>query len=260
MTTMTRPRTPGFAELQSRMAAAENVARLGLPRSVVVLPSRTIDKWHEPAAETRAYEERLLCCLLELRDPALRMTYVTSMPVAPAIVDYYLALLPRSRRADARARLSLVAVGDRSRRPLSAKLLDRPVLLERLRRAITDPLACHLVPYNTTPLEAEVAVALGIPMYGADPELAHFGTKSGARALFAAAGVPHPAGVENVTSAAGAVAAIARLRAAGPGLGEVVVSSTRASPARATRSSTCAACRPRVAPARRRRSPPGWPA
>ena len=37
-------------------------------RSIVIVPSRTIDKFHEPAAETQAYEERLLCLLLMLRD------------------------------------------------------------------------------------------------------------------------------------------------------------------------------------------------
>ena len=30
----------------------------------------------------------------------------------------------------------------------------------------------HLVPYNTTELERDVAISLGIPMYGADPRLA----------------------------------------------------------------------------------------
>jgi len=38
-------------------------------RSIVIVPSRTIDKFHEPAAETQAYEQRLLCLLLMLRDP-----------------------------------------------------------------------------------------------------------------------------------------------------------------------------------------------
>jgi hypothetical protein len=35
-------------------------------RSIVIVPSRTIDKFHVPAAETQAYEERLLCLLLML--------------------------------------------------------------------------------------------------------------------------------------------------------------------------------------------------
>ncbi|MGI8802207.1 MAG: hypothetical protein ACR2KV_08550 [Solirubrobacteraceae bacterium] len=190
MSTQTLERRPDagtdFAELQTRMVVVAAAARAGCDgRSVVVVPSRTIDKWHEPAAETQAYEERLLCSLLELRDPALRMTYVTSSPVAPEIVDYYLALLPRRLRAGARSRLTLIAAGDRSRRPLSRKLLDRPRLLERIRRTIPAPDLCHLVPYNTIELERDLAVALGIPMYGADPRHAGLGTKSGCRALFA---------------------------------------------------------------------------
>ena len=71
-------------------------------RSIVIVPSRTIDKFHEPAAETQAYEERLLCLLLMLRDRNLRIVYVTSTPVAESIVDYYLSLL-RSPRCPQRA-------------------------------------------------------------------------------------------------------------------------------------------------------------
>src|ERR1700693_153500 len=42
-------------------------------------------------------------------------------------------------------------------------------------------------------------VALGIPMYGADPRFFHFGTKSGCRRLFAEEGIPHPLGEEGLT-------------------------------------------------------------
>ena len=77
-----------------RMASAVGtVPRHETHRSIVIVPSRTIDKFHEPAAETQAYEERLLCLLLMLRDPDLRVVYVTSSPVAEPIVDYYLSLL-----------------------------------------------------------------------------------------------------------------------------------------------------------------------
>src|SRR3954447_6843397 len=99
-------------------------------RSIVIVPSRTIDKFHEPAAETQAYEERLLCLLLMLRDPDLHVVYVTSSPVAEPIVDYYLSLLGR---ADPRARLTMLSADDASVRPLSAKLLERPTLLTRIR-------------------------------------------------------------------------------------------------------------------------------
>ena len=212
-----------FAELQARMPAAETAAREGRERSVVVVPSRTVDKWEEPAAETQAYEERLLCSVLDLRDRALRMTYITSSPIDARIVDYYLSLLPPRLRRDARSRLTLVALGDRSTRPLSRKLLDRRDVLERIRRSIVDRNPCHLVPYNTTALERDVALELGIPMYGADPCHVYLGTKSGCRELFAQAGVPHPLGVEGIKSAEEAVQAIAQLRAARPGLSRLVV-------------------------------------
>ena len=57
-------------------------------RCLVVVPSRTIERWREPPAEAQAYEERLLCMVLMLRDPGLRLVYMTSSPVAPAIVEY----------------------------------------------------------------------------------------------------------------------------------------------------------------------------
>ena len=153
-------------------------------RSIVIVPSRTIDKFHEPAAETQAYEERLLCLLLMLRDPELRVVYVTSMPVAEPILDYYLSLLGPELATDARARLTMISADDASVRPLSAKLLERPRLLTRIRWAIPDPERCHLVPYVSTELEHAVGDALGIPVHGADPALAYLGTKSGSRELF----------------------------------------------------------------------------
>src|SRR6478752_5950191 len=96
--------------------------------TIVVVPSRTIEKFHEPPAETQAYEERLLCLLLRLRDPGRRVVYVTSNPVAEEIVDYYLGLLPADVRGSARERLTLLSADDPSHRALSAKLLERPTL------------------------------------------------------------------------------------------------------------------------------------
>ena len=192
-------------------------------RSIVIVPSRTIDKFHAPAAETKAYEERLLCLLLMLREPGLQVVYVTSSPVAEPIVDYYLSMLPPEALADARERLTMLSADDASPRPLSAKLLERPTLLTRILWAVPDLTRCHLVPYVSTELEWAVGNALGIPVHGADPALAYLGTKSGGRELFARAGVPHPLGVEHVTCRAEAVAAIAHLRAERPGLEQVVV-------------------------------------
>ena len=216
-------RSSSFAELQERMPAVVAAERERRQRAVVVVPSRTVDKWQEPAAETQAYEERLLCSLLDLRDRALRMTYVTSSPINPAIIDYYLSLLPPRLRRDARSRLTLVTLGERTSRPLSKKLLDRRDVLERIRRSIVDPSTAHLVPYTTTSLEQDVALELGIPMYGADPCHAYLGTKTGCRELFAQAGVPHPLGIEGIKGVTEAVAGIVRLRAERPGLSRLVI-------------------------------------
>jgi hypothetical protein len=212
-----------FERLQRRLLDAEAAVCAGTPRSVVVLPSRTLEKFHEPPALTQALEERLLCSLLELADPNLRLTYVTSAPVAPAIVDYYLSLLPRRVRRSALSRLTLVALGDRSPRPVSEKLLERPQVIARIRRAISDPRHSHVAPYSVTPLDCEVALALDLPIYGADPRHAQLGTKSGSRALFQRAGVPHPAGIEQITTVRDAIAAIATLRATNPDIRELIV-------------------------------------
>jgi hypothetical protein len=38
---------------------------------------------------------------------------------------------------------------------------------------------CHLIPYNATVLERDIALTLGIPMYGTDSRLADLGSKDG---------------------------------------------------------------------------------
>jgi PGM1 C-terminal domain len=192
--------------------------------SVVVLPSVTLDRVVERSGGlVEAYEERFLFLLLLLRQPKLRMIYITSQPIAPPIIEYYLSLLPGVIPSHVHARLTLVAVNDSSPRPLSAKLLERPQLLRKIRKLIPDPALSHLVPYNTTTLERDVSLALGIPMYGADPRLFHLGTKSGCRTLFAEEGVPHPVGFENLQSRHDLVHALRDLRAARPEAAAAIV-------------------------------------
>ena len=191
-------------------------------QSVVVVPSLSLDL-DVPAAALQAYEERFLFLMLLLRLPRARVIYVSSQAILPEVIDYYLGLLPGVIPSHARARLFTLATLDGSPRPLSLKLLERPRLLERVRALIPDPSTCHLVPFNTTELEKELALRLGIPMYGADPRFAPFGTKTGCRRMFAEEGVPHPLGEDGLRSLADAAAATARLRAARPGIQQVLV-------------------------------------
>jgi hypothetical protein len=212
-----------FAHLQERLTSVWSAMRLNRPgESVVVVPSIAPDPT-TPGSIVQAHEERFLFLLLLLRQPRLRMIYVTSLPIAPTIVEYYLALLAGVIPSHARSRLDLVAAYDGSARPLSAKLLERPRILERIRSLIPDPALCHLVPYSTTTRERDLALTLGIPMYGADPHLFVLGTKSGCRRLFREEGVPHPAGFEDIRSFDGVVDALVRLRAANPTVSEALV-------------------------------------
>src|SRR5205807_5380789 len=135
-------------------------------QTIVVVPSLTVDDLAWSGSVLQAYEERFLFLLLLLRQPRARMVYVTSQAINPSVVDYYLDLLPGVIPSHARRRLHLVSPLDGSARPLSVKLLERPSLIRRIRGLIADPERAHLVPFNTTELERDLALAIGIPMYG----------------------------------------------------------------------------------------------
>src|SRR5205809_2670704 len=191
------------------------------PQTIVVVPSMSIDAIGSGAV-MQAYEERFLFLLLLLRQPRARLIYVTSQMILPNIIDYYLDLLPGVIPSHARPRLFLIAPLDGSARPLSDKLLDRPRLIERIRSLIMDPNRAHLVPFNTTDREKELAVRLGIPMYGADPKFFPLGTKSGCRKIFMEENVPHPLGYEDLGSKEELIEAIAQMRSKKPSIKQVL--------------------------------------
>ncbi len=194
------------------------------PRTVVILPSFSLDQ--EILARIKGapyYEERLLCLLMLLRMPLTRIIYITSMPVAESIVDYYLHLLPGITTHHARQRLTLLSCHDASSKPLSQKLLERPRLLERIRQAIGDPPSAHLTCFNITPLEKTLAVKLGIPLFGTDPDKFYEGSKSGGRKNFRASGVSFPDGAEDLSSRDDVIAALAALKRKYPRLRKAVV-------------------------------------
>ena len=216
--------TSRFEELQRSLVPQwEAIGSLNqLEQTMVVVPSISID-FHAPTLVLQAYEERMLFLLLLLRKPRMRIVYVTSQPILPSVIDYYLGLLPGVIGSHARKRFFEVTPLDGSDRPLSQKLLDRPRVLERIRSLIANPDQTHLVPYNTTDLEKELAVRLGIPMYGADPKFFPLGTKTGSRRLFAEEGVPHPMGIEDLWGLADVRNAIQKMRRQNPFLKQVMV-------------------------------------
>src|SRR4029077_7589179 len=207
-----------FDELQRKLVPLWQSIQTMTPdeQTIVVVPSMTLEDSDWPSSVLQAYEERFLFRFLLLRQPRARLVYVTSQAVNPSVVDYYLDLLPGVIPSHARRRLFLVSPLDGSAPPLSEKLLERPRLLARIRDLIPDRNRAHLVPFNTTELERDLALALDIPMYGADPRFFHFGTKWGCRGLFAELSVRHPLGAEELGSVDDVVEALRRLRADRP--------------------------------------------
>ena len=97
-----------FAALQSQLSTLFRVISQDdrKPHTVVVVPSLSMDP-QELAKITGVhhYEERLLFMLMLLRLPRTRLIFVTSQPVHPSIVDYYLHLLAGVPTSHARRRL-----------------------------------------------------------------------------------------------------------------------------------------------------------
>jgi PGM1 C-terminal domain len=180
----------------------------------VVVPSQRIGCSSRPSPDFQ--EERLLFLLIRLRNPRARMVYVTSRPLHPLVLEYYLELVAGVPASHVRAHLTLLCAHDATPRPLAAKILERPRLLQRIRSAIFDPSRAYLTVCEATPLERRLAVMLDLPLNGADPGLAGLATRSGAREVFGAAGVPVPLGIGGLRDADDVAAALVELKHRAP--------------------------------------------
>ncbi len=215
-----------FAQLQAQLQSQfESVfPDTQRPRAVVVVPSLSLDAGQlARISGAHHYEERLLCMLMLLRMPRTRLIYITSQPIHPTIIDYYLHLLPGIPVSHARRRLTLLSCGDASPQPLTRKILDRPRLMDRIRETLASCPDAHMSCFNATPLERTLALQLGIPLYAADPALADLGSKSGSREVFREAGVATPEGVERLRDLDDVAEALALLKQRNPTLRRAVI-------------------------------------
>ena len=215
-----------FKNLQARLpdiyrniAADRRVAH-----TTIVVPSLSLDPEELAKIEgTMYYEERMLCMLMLLRRPRTRIIFVTSTPIHPIIIQYYLSFLTGIPLGHATRRLTMLDTNDPSPKPLTQKIVESPWLLDRIRKNIADPLRTHLVVFNTTPWERTLAVRLGIPVYGTDPDLHYLGSKSGCRAILKGAGIPIPEGFENLKNGADVNQALDKLWQMRPEIKRAVV-------------------------------------
>lgn len=190
---------------------------------IVVIPSLSLDQQElQKVTGVHYYEERLLFSLIRLRNPRTRLIYITSQPIHPNVIDYYLQLLPGVPFSHARERLLLLCTYDTSHKPLTQKILERPRLVARLRQAIRSDRA-YMTCFNSTTLERDLSIQLGVPLLAVDPDLLYWGTKSGSRQIFAETQIPYPDGSELVKSADDLAIAASELWERQPDLQRIVV-------------------------------------
>ncbi len=190
---------------------------------ILVIPSFSVDQQvGDKVAGFLHYEERLLFSLIRLRNPLTRVIYITALPLCPIVIDYYLQLLPGIPFSHARDRLLLISTYDGSLKPLTQKILERPRLVAKIRRALR-PHKSYMVCYNSTDLEQQLSLKLGIPLLAASPEVLSWGSKNGSRQIFAEAGIPHPDGSYTVTNVADLVEELFGLWQRQPDLKRIVV-------------------------------------
>ena len=80
---------PRLAQIWSALTASDDRSYTS-----VVVPSMTLDQSElRKLVGAAFYEERLLFLLIRLRNPKAHVVYVTSQPVHPVVLDYYLTLL-----------------------------------------------------------------------------------------------------------------------------------------------------------------------
>ncbi len=193
-------------------------------KTIVVVPSLTLDpEMLDKLTGHIYYEERMLCLLMLLRMPNTHVTYITSIPIDQVIIDYYLHLLPGITGYHAMQRLTMLSCFDSSPLCLTDKILQRKRLLKRIRQTIPADHAAHLVCFNVTASEKKLALALGIPVYGCDPELYRLGTKSGSRKIFKTVGVNTPEGRENLYTKQDITDSLFELKIADPLLKKAVI-------------------------------------
>lgn len=215
-----------FILLQDRLKSSyyQWINNREVSTSVIVIPSLTLDqRMLEEITGQIYYEQRLLCMLMLLKNPSLHLTYVTSTPISPLIIDYYLYNIPNIDVVEAKQRLTLLSCYDLENISLTEKILKRPRLIARIKRSIAPDSFAHLVYFNVTNFEKELALLLDIPLYGCAPSLNHLGSKSGSRKIFKETNSLLPVGYEDIRSIDDIIGALVALKLEKPDLKKAVI-------------------------------------
>ena len=194
------------------------------PRTVVIIPSLTMDEEIlSKVSGINHYEERMLCLLMLLRMPRTNVIYVTSQTIDPVIIDYYLHMLQGMTGYHALRRLTLLSCHDSSSKSLTRKILERPRLIKRIRDFIPPDHDTHMACFNVTAYERTLAIRLQIPIFGCDPDLYELGSKSNGRKIFRECGLHVPPGFEDLYSEEDIINSLTQLKKGHPQIRKAVV-------------------------------------
>jgi hypothetical protein len=172
-----------------------------MPRVAVAVPSLSLDlEGLTMPGGLLHFEERMLYLFHLLSQPACHLWIYTSHLISEQEIAYFLHFLRHVPFTHARQRLRMQPLLDRQPKPLTQKMLERPALLERLRRALRKGPPAYLTVYHSSELEMRLAVELGIPIMGTDPRHEPLSTKARARELFESVGLQVAPGVTGLTS------------------------------------------------------------
>lgn len=184
-------------ELQRRLHVWNRTAKEGgrVGHTVLAVPSLSLPFFGiRSEKQLLHYEERIFYLFHILRNPLNRLVVVTSSQITETLVSYLLQLVPGIPHSHARRRLHLIPIQDGSPKPLTQKILERPILLERLRRMLSNSPRASISCYNVTHLEEELALALQAPLHGPRAEHLRLTSNTGSRQLFEALQVSYPQG------------------------------------------------------------------
>lgn len=214
-----------FTELQEGLARWSSLpATAEQGGTIVAVPSLSLPYFGNPVGESLVhYEERIFYLAHFLKNPRNKLIIITSKAVAGTLVSYLLHLLPGVPHSHARQRLQLFSVQDQSPKPLTQKILERPHLLDRIKKLTQGEPRVTLSCYTVTDLEERLAEELQIPVYGPRAEHLKLATKSVARNIFRDLKMPIAEGSEHLSTRSDVAAALIALAKACPELDKAVL-------------------------------------
>jgi hypothetical protein len=153
--------------------------------------------------------------LCDIKADGVDVLYIAPFPLHEGLVGYLSRVLQIGGVEEPNGRFKVVVPENRQRLPasmsLASQLLHSPRALRKIRNFCRGK-AAYIVPSLIGPDEKKVALALDIPLFAPDPMAASiYGTKSGAKRVFASSLINTPPGRHDLSDEASIIGALASL-------------------------------------------------